>query len=428
MKTYTLYKRGNDGKNLAADAPGYTERPWYFSFSFRGTKYPRCTETNVAADAQKEARRLYNEIVDGVKAGESIEHTKTRHAPPPVAATVGELFTAYRASPVHAVKDTRDLNVRALRRILERVHAMDTETVLATPFPTLINGAAAEKWFTLSLPGVTPVSMNSLWRQAKSVCTAKAAVFTFKEKKIWNECLLDFETTGLVCQKKVSKAAARPPADDVIADTIAAWETCENRNIFLAIGLELAFGLRAGEVTQARTTWLQTKYGTPMLCATGKFKHNLEGYFEVPALDPFYSILMTRSLERDWMQPKENGKPASDELLITGSATYLNDGLQRDVSAFLRGHGWTTKKTNHALRAYAGGQVCLKYGVYKAQQFLRHSSVKVTEQHYLYLMKHPLVDKIRDACPARWATLDTATVEHADKITANPWLEAAARH
>jgi integrase len=224
-------------------------------------------------------------------------------------------------------------------------------------------------------------------------------MFTYKKLKMHHKCLEDFASTGVVCQRPVSKAPPRPPSDAIIAATLAAWEALGNgdssRNLFLAIGHELAFGLRAGEVAQARWDWWTVKYGSPMLCASGQFKHNHEGYFELPALDPYFTIMKNKATARGWM-------PSAP------STTYRTDGVQREVSLFLRNLGWDTNKTNHALRAYAGGLVALKYGIYKAKEFLRHSSVKVTEQHYMYLLKHPLIDSVRDACPAKWATIEPA--------------------
>jgi integrase len=74
------------------------------------------------------------------------------------------------------------------------------------------------------------------------------------------------------------------------------------------------------------------------------------------------------------------------------------------VSEFLRkdAHKWETMKTNHALRAYAGSQVAMKYGIYDAQCWLRHSTVKVTEQHYSHFIKRFRPADL-DTIPARWA-------------------------
>ena len=48
----------------------------------------------------------------------------------------------------------------------------------------------------------------------------------------------------------------------------------------------------------------------------------------------------------------------------------------------MRAHGWEKRKTNHALRAYAGAEVCLRYGLGEAQLFLTHESITTTEKHY----------------------------------------------
>lgn len=398
MKTFTLYKRAADSSRLAADADGFRDRPYYFTFQFRSQAHTRCLETNDATEAQRRARLKATEIRNAIIAGEydRLDGTKTRHA---VHATLGDLFSAYRTSPVIASGKTRESNLRAMLNLVGRTSASgsDPARLLQTPFPKLVNGDTAEAWFKLD--GIEPQTANSLWRQAASLC-APRALFSYKKLKIFHACLEEFVSSGSVCQRQVSKARPRPPSDDIIDATLRAWENIEDRNLFLAIGHELAFGLRAGEVAQADWNWWAVKYGSPMLCATGAFKHNHEGYFELTALDPFYTLMRNKAIARGWYH--------SSGPIITGSPTYRRDGIQREASLFLRGQGWETKKTNHALRAYAGGLVCLKYGVYRAKEFLRHSSVKVTEQHYLYLLKHPLVDAIREACPAKWATVEPA--------------------
>lgn len=413
MKTFTLFKRDATGKQIPADQLAqHRERPYHFKFEFRGKPYVRCLETTDAAEAQRRARLKFTEITQAVIAGEyeRLDATKTRHT---VHATLGELLAAYRTSPVKANPTTRESNIRALLNILTQLNGgasvpASREQLLQTPFPKLVNGDTAEAWFKLA--GIEPQTANSLWRQAASLC-APRALFTYRKLKMFHPCLEEFASTGTVCQRPVSKTPPRPPSDDIIAATLKAWEQLGNddaaRNLFLAIGHELAFGLRAGEVSQARWNWWTIKYGAPMLCATGQFKHNHEGYFEQPALDPFFSIMRNKAIARGWLLLGRASVPASqDDYIITGSDSYRADGIEREVSAFLRQLGWETTKTNHALRAYAGGQVALKYGIYKAKEFLRHSSVKVTEQHYMYLLKHPLLDTIRDASPVKWATAE----------------------
>ena len=60
-------------------------------------------------------------------------------------------------------------------------------------------------------------------------------------------------------------------------------------------------------------------------------------------------------------------------------------------------------KTSHALRVYAGCQVAMRYGIYEAQMWLRHSTVKITERnnsHFVSKFKPQELESIA----ARWAT------------------------
>lgn len=442
MKTFTLYKRGTDGKNLDTTAPGYAERPWYFKFEFRGTSYPRCTETNLAKTAQKEARRLYEEITGRIKNGESIEHTKTRHA---VRADLADLHALYMGAPgpdnptpdprvtvrLKASLATRTMNVRAQLRLLGRVFNREHAALLATPFDELLTGRTKKQWFALhaNTERSAKVTANSDFRKAASLCGARELEL-YKEVGITHDCLAEFATgTGQRFDKSdLGELHYSPPDEKIVAATLRDWEACEDRNVFLAIGHALAFGLRIGEIAQARWSWWQTRFGSPMLVATadaasgGKFKHNRIGHFDVPALDPWYSAMKRKAIARDWLPTGH-----SDAYILTGSDFIRKDATFRAVSDFLRARGWVTRTTNHALRAYAGCQVAIAYSLFDAQRFLRHSSIKVTQDHYLYLLNNgPHMEYLRARCPARWATLATEAAQHAEKITASPWLEQAA--
>ena len=90
--------------------------------------------------------------------------------------------------------------------------------------------------------------------------------------------------------------------------------------------------------------------------------------------------------------------------MIEGSDTYREDDLFRGIGSWLRKLGWETQKTNHALRAYSGSQVYMRYEPYEAQRWLRHARIEITETHYSqYVMDFPPMDK--EQIPASWATL-----------------------
>ena len=122
------------------------------------------------------------------------------------------------------------------------------------------------------------------------------------------------------------------------------------------------------------------------------------GWIQVKALNPFYDEMMTQVNLRGW-------RGADDDYVIDGNKTLRTDAIFRTVTDFLRTLGWETLKTNHALRAYAGSLVAMKYGIYDAQQFLRHSTVKVTESHYAYFVtKFKPMDA--QSLPFSWAAVN----------------------
>jgi integrase len=176
---------------------------------------------------------------------------------------------------------------------------------------------------------------------------------------------------------------------------LAAWAAAEDADLFLAIGLELSFGLRLGEVRQARWGWLTVRAGVPMLDTSGGAEavhvKNRTGAILVRALDPYWSTLRVRC-DRDSLR----ATPA-DPVIRRPAA------IGNAVSAFLRRHGWTTTRTNHALRDYAGSQVYMRFSPHDAMTWLRHGNVQVTTDYYTsFVSAAKMID--RDALGIEWAT------------------------
>jgi len=402
MKTFTLFKRSDQ-----------RDAPYYFKFTFRGKTWLRCLQTNDAAIAQQRARALHKEITESIITGqfERLDATKTRHT---VHATLAELIAAYRQSPVDAAQKTRESNINALYNVLRRANvAADVNRLNSTPYPQLLTAVTAAKFFAQACFETRADDQtenvrkkrtaNSLWLQAASICAPRAIAY-YKTLGIYHDCLDAFSNAGILHRfTRLPRIEYNPPADDMIQKTLAAWEAFEDRNVFLAIGQILAFGLRADEVAQSRTSWWTTRHGYPVLDGEARVK-NKTGIVQVRALDPFYTTMRVKAISRGWLTLGTGDSP-----VITGSDSYRDDGFEREVSAFLRSHGWETQKTNHALRAYAGSQVAMKYGIYEAQTWLRHSSVKVTESAYSHFIRKFKPQNLDDI-PARWAVLDQAPI------------------
>lgn len=410
MKTtnkFRLFKRDDTGKEMPATASGYKERFYYFRFNHRGKAYPRCLETNDATIAQQRAKAKYAEIVSAVSAGDykRLDATKLRQDESPALETI---FTHYRTAPTEANAKTRELNIHALKQL-----AGSSVTLVRALTPALAR-AHFEKCTTAILTepdqqitASKKRSANSRWAQAKSVFTDRCLAH-YQDKEILIRKAADdlaaFVRAGDLARfARIPKQNYNPPREEVIQKTLDDWTKIEDRNLFLAIGHELAFGLRIGELAQAKWNWHTTRADYPVLDGRGKVKAGT-GLIQVRALDPWFSLMQTTAIMNHWWgQPGE-----ADELIIQGNDTYRTDGLFRAVSDFLRTRGWETMKTNHALRAWAGSQVAMKYGIYEAQMWLRHSTVKVTEQNYSHF-----VQKFKPADLAtiatRWGTLGKVT-------------------
>jgi integrase len=397
-----LYKRATDGSVLAPDTEGWKTRDYYFRFQYHGQVFVRCLETNDAEKAQKYARAKMTEIKTALVKGEydRLAGTSLRA---PAAGKVSELIKHYTEAPGDASETTRIQNAHALRQLLRTVKGAEAD-VESLPV-TEINAALAHAWFTAAGQKVKTApdqaTQNSLKKSANSRFVQASSLFTprarasYQAKGLDQACFGEFTNAGQLQRfTRLAKDHYNPPADAIIQATLADWLAIEDRNLFLAIGHELAFGLRKGELAQAKWSWWTTREGYPVLDGAADVKSG-SAYVQVRALDPWFNQMRARVEAKGW-----RGEP--DDFIITGTETNRSDDIFRAVSEWIRNHKWETMKTNHALRAYAGSQVAMRYGIYEAQCWLRHSTVKVTEQHYTHFIKR-FRPSDPSTLPARWA-------------------------
>lgn len=412
-KSYRLYKRDPaTGREVGKTFAGWQELPFNFRFTFRGKSYVRCLETVDEGLAQKNARAKAKSILAGVIGGEQsqLDATKARQT---ASATVAQIVGAYRTAPVDASADTRQQNIHALHLILSRVY--NTEAPGSLP-ASQVNAGAARKWFALASSNAAAVvastanaqrqaasvkrSANSRFAHARSLFIPRALAAYTEADLVVPDCVEEFANGGKAHRfNRLPRSEYNPPGDKIVQDTLSAWEALEDKDLFLAIGHELSFGLRKGELAQARWNWWSVRQGYPVIDGSADVK-NGTGLVQVRALDPWFNTMKRRAEARGWI-----GKP--DEYVIGGNDSNREDSIFRAVGMWLRRLGWETQKTNHALRAFAGSQIAMKYGIYEAQTWLRHSTVKVTENHYTtYVKRFKPTDP--NALPASWATLAAA--------------------
>jgi integrase len=201
------------------------------------------------------------------------------------------------------------------------------------------------------------------------------------------------------------------PSDDVILQTLKDWEiladletpvalkrkNCnhtiiplDRRNMFIAAGLAFSCGLRKAEIRKAKWSWFQREQDHPMLKANVNVK-NKTGVIKVRPVDPFWSTMNQMIDANGWRggpddycleersREKVLGKP---ECVFSGGhcdRTYWPFWL---IGYWLRGLGWTTQKTNHALRDFSASTITTKYGLEAASRWCRHGQLATTQAHY----------------------------------------------
>lgn len=295
--------------------------------------------------------------------------------------TMAELDRLYR---LHG-PNSAHICLNALGVILKRVTG--TTDWRALP-QSVLNGATARKWFetanTAAKNAPTQARAQQIQRTARSTFGQARAVLTPAMLELYAERghhLPDADAFTNAAKKYsprlAANGAANLPEDTAIARMRAEWQAwaadAGKKNEFAAVGLMLACGLRKSEVSQARWAWLTERHGAPVLSSHADVK-NQSGHLEVVPLNPFWETFLSGVTA--WPQRR-----AADHIL-TGSATEREDDVFRRIGQWLRACGWTTQKTNHALRDYSASLITMKYGLDMAKHWCRHSSIKTTERSY----------------------------------------------
>lgn len=274
-------------------------------------------------------------------------------------------FCECSANPVG--EQSRKSYLSALKRVMEwcgaaTVEAIDTDQAL--------------KGWRKEHPTQELTSYNSRIRQAKSVF--KKPALKFYSKKGF-EVRNPFD--GMEFQK--TKTDCYSPLSEKIRNAV--WEGSGLDNTQkLVIRLALGAGLRAGEITAARLSWL---------CSDGK-RHWIEVRKEEdyqPKDKETRQIPITKDYHNDLL--KLRGNSSSPYLVPNGSnvAKRLKKTLEK-VTFWLQQQGIDDTHPIHVLRKEFGSLVATHHDIFVASKLLGHSSVQVTEAHYASLVRIPTID------------------------------------
>jgi integrase len=160
-------------------------------------------------------------------------------------------------------------------------------------------------------------------------------------------------------------------------------ERAEALGIWLVYMLMARLGMRNSEVAAARWGWIEERVDRSRPGETVwvmviqdrraegyEVKNGLAGAVAVPA-----------ELRAELERTREAAKPG-EYLVRAPHATAREWICYRAINDFLRPWLPGREKVSYELRKWAGSLVALREGIYAAQQFLRHRSVKTTETYY----------------------------------------------
>jgi integrase len=427
-KEFKLYKERDE-----------SEAAWVVAVQVNGKRWKRSMRTNDRAVASARVKAFLQMVAAGVdpdlgerwvrkggdirklvllaNAGEWQEiEAFAGAAPKREVARFGRLFEEWPRLRLEMGETHRRNVANSVRRVLTAAGVEDIEKQAVTVWePGLAARYFERKGAELSALGQGEQARGKFSANRNfefALCFFKeVARARFAERGLWvPESVEAMEAAYRVHRfRKVGRSDYRAPRDEVVAATLAGWKSLP-RDEAIAVGLMLAFGLRKAEVAQARRGWWAMVGGNPCLDSSRVVVKAGGGIIQVRGLEPFWSQLreLVGNAERG-AGSAEHGKGSAEEYLVAPADQRERERAREvfeNVSIWMRGLGWETQKTNHALRDYAGSQVAMRYGIYAASTWLRHAGVQVTEQHYTDFVKRHNVEPERVG--VEWAVAEQA--------------------
>lgn len=253
--------------------------------------------------------------------------------------------------------------------------------------------------FNLHLPDIAD------WRAGKvhAPKITGASEFTPPPQAVERRTLIEWVRMGRTRGYRI------PGASQVHGDPLS---ELDRRNTFIAIGLALSFGFRKGDVKRARWNWFDRDEAGPLCRVSDVTQKNRQSTIEISAVDPFWRVLNFWIVKNGW-----TAEPAALCLEARAKIAGHHGGLQFShggacdryywpfwlVGKWLRWLGWTTQKTNHALRDLVASKLTMKYGLDVAKEWCRHEQQATTEAHYSRFRRRSEQTNPKKLAWIRWA-------------------------
>jgi len=416
---------------------------WYIEFERDGDRTLRSLETTSTTHAEAEAKSYIDAFLQHRRDERSGLSKRTA-----AGSTLGEILAVVDSLPITAGPATRQSYVWSLRWVLRRALVLEDAAIPALRADVLSKDTA-RRYFTNIMAEARQIESQG----QRATFLRTACTFFDNSRALFAPLPLDAmrETFNLKIPADIEEyrkgkklffreklgqgSEFERPSDAVIRRTLVEWVKLGNtpgyeiptarrhgpklselhrRNVFIAVGLALSCGCRAGEFEQVKWDWLRTENGHPLLSATDVNVKNRTGQIRVRPLDPFWKILQRTIHRNQW----HSGQSGTDYVLeererehVTGKPACVTRGGQSDrtewpktlASQWLRWLGWTTQKSNHALRDLSASWVTMKFGLERARIFCRHGQSSTTASHYNRFVDADVMDDSKRLAWLRWA-------------------------
>jgi integrase len=358
----------------------------------RRTTFPLGTSNK--ADAAFKARDIYNTVIVNGWEAATKAHKKSMHRPNPL--TVGELITEARKH-----LDVRPLSfggyTRSLRKIVNDIFAFDPgpskhdyhsggrQLWLAKVDSVRLEKLSPElikQWRSafLAKAGSNQVALRSARISAASFIREAKALFSPEVLKHFEGVVSPFE--GIVATERVpARYKSNIDLEKLIGDACLELHNDDNQEVFKAFLLASLGGLRRSEIDLLEWSAFDFERGMVRIEATKYFAGKSDSSLGEIPLDPELAELFRRFKERaagpfvirSTLAPKTE----------TSYSRYRCQKTFDRLIEWLRNKGVANRSPIHVLRKEFGSAMAQKYGIFAASRALRHSSVAVTESHYV---------------------------------------------
>jgi len=430
---------------------------WYIEFQRKGEHPPRklrSLETSSKAHAEAEAKSFIDAWLQHRRDERSGLAPKAKAN---ACSTLGELFATVHRLDMVAQARGRDTYVWGARHFFQFALDLKSSAAVDDLSLSVVNGQTGAQFFTRALAHAgalaTQQEQNKFKRQCRGWFNNTKALFAADAVRSMPGCGLSTPDAASIASFRASKpkrfkvpktTGFVAPDQSVLRATFRQWiklgrtpgyvvpggsgnsrtmrelqplnETAR-RNMFIAVGLMLACGLRKNEVRQIRWRHLtRDAHGVPRLVAHDVKVKKGDGMIEVKPLEPFWRILHKTIARNGWksdclddfilaQRPQTIGHSArSPGLQFThGGHSDRTYWPFYHIGKWLRAQGWNLQKTNHALRDCAASFVTMKFGLDRAKLFCRHSTRSTTEDNYSRFVREEAMDDARLLAWLKWA-------------------------